>query len=210
MIFNLQKALGKEDKFFELLEASAEQARASVQALIKFFQSPAEARSLDEFAQPRRKEKLLNAQIVESLATQVMTAFEHEDVEALSKALYKIPKTVEKIGERILLAPEFLQGIDLSPQIAMLDKAATLLLQMIRELRRGASIEEVKRLNADLQHVEGEVDKMMTQLLRSVYHINGDAGRAIFLKDLYELLERVTDRCRDAGNVIIQIVLKTT
>lgn len=209
-MFNLQKALGKEDKFFELLEASAEQARASVQALIKFFQSPAEARSLEEFAQPRRKEKLINAEIVESLATQVMTVFEREDVGALSKALYKIPKTVEKIGERILLAPEFLQGVDLSRQVTMLDKAANILLLMIRELRRGASVAEVKRYNADLQHIEGEVDKMMTELLRGLYHLKADAGRALFLKDLYELLERVTDRCRDAGNVIIQIVLKTT
>lgn len=209
-MFNLQKALGKEDKFFDLLEASAEQSRASVQALIKFFQSPAEARSLEEFAEPRRKEKQINAEIIESLATQVMTVFEREDVEALSKALYKIPKTVEKIGERILLAPEFLQGVDLSRQVTMLDKAANILLLMIRELRRGASVEEVKRHNAELQHIEGEVDKMMTELLRGLYHLKGEAGRTLFLKDLYELVERVTDRCRDAGNVIIQIVLKTT
>jgi len=32
----------------------------------------------------------------------------------------------------------------------------------------------------------------------------------IILKDLYELLEKVVDRCRDAGNVISQIVLKNT
>ena len=30
----------------------------------------------------------------------------------------------------------------------------------------------------------------------------------IFLRDLYELLEKVIDRCRDAGNIILQIVLK--
>ena len=30
------------------------------------------------------------------------------------------------------------------------------------------------------------------------------------LKDLYELLEKVIDRCRDAGNVIFHIVLKNS
>ena len=30
------------------------------------------------------------------------------------------------------------------------------------------------------------------------------------VKDLLELLERVADRCRDAGNVISHIVLKDT
>ena len=38
-MFSLQKLLGKEDKFFTLLEASAEEARASVQALVKLSKS---------------------------------------------------------------------------------------------------------------------------------------------------------------------------
>jgi hypothetical protein len=61
-----------------------------------------------------------------------------------------------------------------------------------------------------LQCIEGDVDKIMTELAGGLYRIQGDVGRALFLKDLYDLLERVTDRCRDAGNVIIQIVLKST
>jgi len=28
------------------------------------------------------------------------------------------------------------------------------------------------------------------------------------LRDIYELLEKVIDRCRDAGNIILQVVLK--
>jgi uncharacterized protein len=32
----------------------------------------------------------------------------------------------------------------------------------------------------------------------------------IMLKDLYELLEKVVDRCRDAGNVISNIHLKNS
>src|SRR5262249_52343615 len=154
-----QKALGKEDKFFDLLEAGAEQAQFSVQALVKFFKSPNQGGPLAELARPRRKEKAINAQIVEPLATQVMTVFEREDVEALSKALYKIPKTVEKIGERILLAPQFLKGVDLSSLVALLDKATDTLLQMVRELRRHAPVAEIKRLNDELQRCEGEVDK---------------------------------------------------
>ena len=209
-MFSLQKALGQDDRFFELLEASATEAQASAQALRLFFQTPQSARSLDSFARSRRQEKVINAQIVESLATQVMTLFEREDIEALSKALYKIPKTVEKIGERILLAPQFLEGIDLSRPVAMLEKATETLLMMVRELRRSAPVEEVKARNAELQHIEGEVDKMMNELLGGLYQMQTGPGRALFLKDLYELLERATDRCRDAGNVIIQIVLKST
>lgn len=208
-MFSLQKALGKDDRFFDLLEASASEAQASAHALAKFFLTPGPGRSLEAVSQSRRKEKEINAEIIESLATQVMTMFEREDVEALAKALYKIPKTVEKIGERMLLAPDFLQEVDLSQPITMLEKAASILLQMVRDLRRGASLSEMKAHNAELQRIEGDVDKLMTDLSLGLYRMKGDVGRALFLKDLYDLLERVTDRCRDAGNVIIQIVLKS-
>jgi uncharacterized protein Yka (UPF0111/DUF47 family) len=209
-MFSLQKALGRDDRFFDLLEAGATEAQASARALTQFFQATGTARSLDAIAQSRRKEKQINAEIVESLATQVMTMFEREDVEALAKALYKIPKTVEKIGERMLLTPDLLQGVDLSKPVAMLEKATNILLLMIRELRQAASIDTVRHLNAELQRIEGEVDQIMTQLAGGLYRTQGDVGRALFLKDLYDLLERTTDRCRDAGNVIIQIVLKST
>ena len=144
-MFSLQKALGKDDRFFDLLEASAKEARASAQALTKFFQPPDAARSLDDFAQSRRNEKKINAEIIESMATQVMTMFEREDVEALAKALYKIPKTVAKIGERLLLDPEFLRGIDLSKPITMLERATNILLLMVGELRRGAALSKVQQ-----------------------------------------------------------------
>ena len=80
---------------------------------------------------------------------------------------------------------------------------------MVRELRRGTSVEEIKRHNAELQHIEGEIDKMMIEFLRGLYYAPYHAGKVLFLRDLYELLERVTDRCRDAGNILTQIVLKT-
>ena len=48
----------------------------------------------------------------------------------------------------------------------------------------------------------------MLDLLRDLYSGRHDSLEVIVLKDLYELLERIIDRCRDAGNVINHIVLK--
>ena len=39
-----------------------------------------------------------------------VTALEREDIEALSNALYKIPKTVDKFTTRILVAPQHVPG----------------------------------------------------------------------------------------------------
>jgi uncharacterized protein len=205
---SLQKLLGKEDRFFELFEASAEQACQSVRALRRFLQNSGPTASLDEFVVSRRADKAITAQISEALCTNFVTSLEPEDIEALSTCIYKVPKTCEKIAERILLAPQHLEGVDLSPQVAMLEKATGTLLQMIQELRKGLPKTRASALNQELQMVEGEADKAVNELLRGIYNAGENPGRVVFLKDVYELLEKVTDRCRDAGNVVLQIVLK--
>jgi uncharacterized protein len=209
-MFSLQRLLGKEDKFFDLLEASAQESRTSVQALIRLMQNPDQVRTLDEFVLSRRKEKKINDEISEALCTTFVTALEREDIEALSVALYKIPKTVEKIGERILIAPHLYKGIDMTRQIRMLEKAAETIVQMIRLLRKGVDMEKVRAGNEQLQVVEGEADKLILELLKDLYSGQHDGVKVVFLKDIFELIEKVFDRCRDAGNVINQIVLKNS
>jgi hypothetical protein len=204
----LQKLLGKEDRFFDLFEASAEQACESVRALRKFLQNLGPNVSLDEFATSRRKDKAITTEINEALCTSFLTALEPEDIEALSSCIYKVPKTCEKIAERILLAPQHLQGIDLTPQVAMLEKATDTLLLMVKDLRKGLPRARLATLNQQMQTIEGDADKATHELLRGLYNATENPGRVLYLKDIYELLEKVTDRCRDAGNVILQIVLK--
>ena len=75
-------------------------------------------------------------------------------------------------------------------------------------MRKASHLERIKEQNAELQRLEGEADKLVLNLLGELYTRHHDPFKVIALKELYELLEKVIDRCRDAGNVIFQIVLK--
>jgi len=209
-MFSLQTIFGKGDKFYSLLEASAEEARASVQALVKVIKERSKAPSLDEFVLSRRKEKRIAEQTSEELVKSFVTALEREDIEALSNALYKIPKTAEKFAERFILGAPQLQDVDFTRHITMLEQATETIVTMIRQLRQGHELEKMKELNDRLQYVEGEADKLMLELYRDLYSGRHDAVKVVMLKDLYELLEKVVDRCRDVGNIIYHIVLKNS
>src|SRR6185503_14678179 len=154
-MFSLQRMLGKEDKFFDLLEASGGEARNSVQALKIFLKNPEQSGPLDQFIQIRRRDKAITNQISDALCSTFVTALEREDIEALSNALYKIPKTVEKIAERVQLAPHLLAGTDFSQPVAMLENASEIVVVMIQELRQGVRLEQVKAFNEKLQSIEG-------------------------------------------------------
>jgi uncharacterized protein Yka (UPF0111/DUF47 family) len=209
-MFSLQRLLGKEDKFFNLLEASAEEARNSVKALIKLAKNPAQTELANEYIQARRNEKQIRDQITEAVYTTFVTALEREDIETLSHVLYRIPKTVEKFGERMLLTPTQVAGVDFSKQLNLLEQATDVVREMVRSLRRGANLEEIRALNDKMQSLEGDADKIIVGLLKDLLNSKYDAIKVIILKDLYELLEKIIDRCRDAGNVITHIVLKNS
>jgi len=209
-MFSLQKLLGQEDKFFGLLEASAEEARTSVQGLVKLAKELDQSVPLHEFAYSRRKDKQITQAISAAVYATFITAIEREDIEELSNALYKIPKTVEKFLERASIAPHHISGVDFSKQIGFLERATELVLELVRLLRGGMDLEKVKDLNDKLQFLEGEADKQMMVLYKDLFNGARDPIQVIALKDLYELLEKMIDRCRDVGNVIAHIALKNS
>ena len=92
----------------------------------------------------------------------------------------------------------------------MMEKATEAVHQMIQQLHSMEDLEKIKEINDRLQYVEGEADKHMNDLLRELYSGKYDALRAIVLRDIYELIEKVVDRCRDVGNVVMHIVLKNS
>ena len=209
-MFSLQTIFGKGDKFYGLLEASAAVARESTHALVELLATPAPQRSLEKFKLARQREKDLAAQISHELVNTFVTALEREDIDALSSALYKIPKIVEKFAERYTLAAGRLGDVDFASRAAMLERACEVIEQMVGLLRKGMNIDTSKALNDKMQSIEAEADRLILELYRDTYARETDPMRYLILKDLFELLEKAIDRCRDAGNVVHQVVLKNS
>lgn len=209
-MISLQKFFGKTDVFYDLLERSAKEAQNSVHLLKGLMSKPAGSQSLDELKTARRKDKAITQEIDEALCKTFVTDLEREDVEALANALYKIPKTVEKIAERYEICAGKLDGVEFAQQLDYTRAAVDIVVSMVGELRRKMHLETIKEQNKSLQQIEGDADKHVLALLKDLYSGSHDPLRVIMLRDLYDLLEKVVDRCRDAGNVLSHIVLKYT
>src|SRR2546423_7790217 len=213
-MISIRKFLGHDEKFYDLLEASAQQADSSVHHLVDLLvqleRGDGAPQHMAAFAASRREDKRITQELTEALSKTFVTPLEREDIQALAAALYKIPKTVEKIGERILISPQDLHGRSFRKQVELLDQAAETVLAMVKLLRKGMNITTAREMNDKLQTIEGEADDLELELLRDLYQGDYSPKHIIFLRDLYELLEKVIDRCRDAGNVVLQVVLKNT
>ena len=211
-MLSLKKLFGKDDKFFDLLEAGAEEARASVDLFARYLHKIAAgdgaAGTLDEFITTRRKEKRIRHTMTEELSKTFVTPLEREDIEALSFALYRIPKQVEKIVERLSIYPGRVPHAAFQRQAELMLQAAEAVTFMVKQLRGGTHIEKIREANDRLQFAEGEADKVMLGLLKDLYHGPYDAKELVILQELYEMVEQAVDRCRNAGNIVVQVALK--
>jgi hypothetical protein len=207
----LQRIFGRDTKFYDLLEGGAAAAQHSASilvALVPQLKANPGSDVLSELTQARRKHKRLSQQTTEELCKNFVTPLEREDIEALSTALYKITKNVQKIGERLLISPTGTDLSVISRQITMLERAAEVVVIMVNQLRAKSHGEESRDAYERLQNIEGDADKLMVELLRDLYRGTSDAREVVFWKDLFELLEKGIDRCRDAGYVVFHVTLK--
>ena len=210
---SLLRLFRKDERFFDLLEAASEEARTSVILFAQYLQglknggSPA---NLDAFVVSRREEKRLRIEMTATLSKTFITPIEREDIEALSSALYRIPKQVEKIVERMSICPFTIPLDGFQRQAQLMQEAVEDVAYMVHQLRNGASLERMSTANSRLQYAEGEADKVILNLLRDLHFNCADVKQLVILKELYELTEHAIDRCRTAGNVSIQIALKNS
>lgn len=209
-MFSIQKFFSQDEKFFDLLEASADETRALTRLLIDLLKDRSHPHPLHEFALARGKDKLITERISEELVNTFITGLEREDIETLSYSMYRICKAIEKFAERFNLAPQRLSDVDFSQQIELMHRSTETLSVMVRLLRKTPLLQTVKELNDHLQSIEGEADDVMLDLLREVYGGKYDPIQAMLVRDLHDLLEKVIDRCRDAGNAVTHIVLKNS
>ncbi len=209
----LAKLLGRDPKFYDLLEASAAEARTSaglLKVLVDRLREPGHGCDLSEFAEVRHKDKRIHQQITEALCRTFVTPLEREDIEALSESLYKIPKRVQAIGERLKIYCDSVPalGEDFLRQITILEEAAGVVEAMVKGLRGGTDVEKARGMNDRLQNLEGEADKLVLRMLQALYQGQRDTREVFIFKDVFELIEKAIDRCRDAGNTVFYIVLK--
>jgi uncharacterized protein len=67
---------------------------------------------------------------------------------------------------------------------------------------------KIMALCEDIDRLEAEADHVMRAAMAKLFRDEPDVMRVIKLKEIYELLESVTDRCEDVANVIESIVLE--
>lgn len=207
----LSALMPKEDKFFRLLESLSHTALDSALHLKAFVEAQTNEDRHRESAlisSAKDTAKKISNDVTRELCMTFITPFDREDIQDFAHTLYKIPKTIEKIKERLDLHSLSTRQGDLSRQVDLIVQEAHLMQDMVKELKSKKAGKKIIALVEQLQVLEAKGDKVLADLLVSLFRDTTEARDLILRKDVYDMLEKVIDRYRDAAAIALQITLK--
>ena len=153
-------------------------------------------------------DKLTHTIFVE-LGKNFITPFDREDIHSLASALDDIADYIYATAKKLnfyKVEPTSDQGI-----IKMADAIKESVLSVNRaviELRNLKNINKVVECVIKINGIENQVDDIFDLSIENLFENESDIKLLIKKREIYQNLEKVTDKCEDAGNVMESIVVK--
>ncbi len=156
----------------------------------------------------RAAAKALAAETTMELCRSFITPFDREDIQDLSDLLYKIPKIIEKVKERIVMHGISSSEGDFIRQVDLIVEEASVMDAVVTALISGKGSAGVIRNVERLRNLEQKGDTVRNELMVELFKSDRDIRDVLLRRDIYDMLEKIVDRFRDAAGVVLQIVLK--
>ena len=153
-------------------------------------------------------DKLTHTIFVE-LGKNFITPFDREDIHSLATALDDIADYIYATAKKInfyKIEPTNDQGIK---KMADAIKESVLSVNSaVIELRNLKNIQKVVECVIKINVIENQVDDIFDLSIENLFENETDIKTLIKKREIYQVMEEVTDKCEDAGNVMESIVVK--
>jgi predicted phosphate transport protein (TIGR00153 family) len=153
-------------------------------------------------------DKLTHTIFVE-LGKNFITPFDREDIHSLATALDDIADYIYATAKKInfyKIEPTNDQGIK---KMADAIKESVLSVNSaVIELRNLKNIQKVVECVIKINGIENQVDDIFDLSIENLFENESDIKTLIKKREIYQVMEEVTDKCEDAGNVMESIVVK--
>lgn len=205
----LGKIFPQELGFFDLFKESGDIMMLAIQEYRRLLDYPNEAESrMRTIKDLEHRGDDVTHRTMLMLHRTFITPLDREDIHTLIKTMDDIIDFIEASAQRIYLyevrsIPESLRKLaDVTVDAVHLVKQAMGLLTNLK------NTDELRGICVEINKLENDADQIMRNAVAELFRKEQDLRLLIKLKEIYELLETVSDRCEDVANVIDSIVLE--
>lgn len=204
--------LPKDKVFYTLFEDASQNLEKLAALLIKTVHEPDYGKRtvfIKEMEDLEHANDDLTHQIFIELGRNFITPFDREDIHSLAMALDDIADFIYASGKKINfynINPTDDQGIQKSANA--IQDAVKAVKAAVLELRNLKNTQKIVECVIRINSAENVADEIFDMSIEKLFNSDVDAKELIKKRELYQMLENVTDKCEDAGNVIESIVVK--
>lgn len=197
----------KEEKFFKMFQEMGVIITEGAQQLKTM---------LDDYADPLASQRQIKDTehkgdnqthlIIRTLNKTFITPLDREDIYSLASKLDDIIDLIDACAQRFVMY-NVEKPTPASQELAFIIlKSCQTVERALRHL--GGKFDDINDCCVEINALENEADRVCREAISRLFDEEKDPINLIKWKEIYETLEKATDRCEDAANILESVVVK--
>lgn len=199
----------REEKFFDLFQASAQNVVESAHRLKEMVDGWENVEgSLDEITALEHKGDTITHDIMARLHRTFITPFDREDIVQLAHSLDDIIDFIHAAADSMILYRVERPGARARELAEIIVQAAEEVERVMPQLRKRIVLSQVLKRCVEINRLENVADRVYRSAMAELFSDSADMAGVIKWREIYAHMESATDRCEDVANVLEGVAIK--
>jgi len=150
----------------------------------------------------------LTHRIFTELGRNFITPFDREDIHYLASSLDDICDYIYATTKKINFYKVNPNDSGIQKMAELIEQSAAQIRIAVRELRNMQDMRKITDALVKVNSIENQADDIFDLSIERLFETEPDAKEVIKKREIYQVMEIVTDKCEDAANVIESIIIK--
>jgi len=150
----------------------------------------------------------LTHRIFTELGRNFITPFDREDIHYLATSLDDICDYIYASAKKINFYKVNPNDTGIQKMADLIEQGAEQIKNAVKELRNMKDMRKITDALVKVNSIENQADDIFDMSIEKLFETEPDAKEVIKKREIYQVMEIVTDKCEDAANVIESIIIK--
>ena len=146
--------------------------------------------------------------IFTELGQNFITPFDREDIHYLATSLDDIADYIYASAKKINFYNVDPNDLGIQKMADLINLGCAHVHKAVTELRNMRNMRQITDALVAINSIENQADDIFDMSIERLFATEPDAKEVIKKREIYQILEVVTDKCEDAANVIESIIVK--
>jgi uncharacterized protein Yka (UPF0111/DUF47 family) len=147
-------------------------------------------------------------QIFTELGRNFITPFDREDIHYLATSLDDVCDYIFATAKKINFYKVNPNDQGIQKMADLIEQASEQIRAAVHELRNMRDMRRITEALVKVNSIENQADDIFDLSIERLFETEPDAKEVIKKREIYQVMEIVTDKCEDAANVIESIIIK--